>query len=119
MAMKAPRICACGHRVASGVRCPCEQKTDAERKARFDRRRPSSSQRGYSGTWDRARAEFLSKHRRCIRCGGTANTVDHIIPHKGDQRLFWERKNWQPLCTPCHSGAKQSEERRILARNTK
>ncbi|MHA6731654.1 hypothetical protein [Devosia sp. A369] len=20
--------------------------------------------------------------------------VDHIVPHRGDQRLFWDRANW-------------------------
>ena len=28
--------------------------------------------------------------------------VDHIIPHKGDKVLFWDRSNWQPLCKTCH-----------------
>nr|WP_246413968.1 HNH endonuclease [Martelella radicis] len=48
----------------------------------------------------------------CIRCGEPAALVDHKIPHRGDQRLFWDRTNWQPLCHHCHNSAKQSEERR-------
>lgn len=111
MPRKPPRICACGHRVAAGVRCPCERKQDAERKARHDRKRPGSSARGYTGTWDRAKAEFLEAHPRCRRCGRKADTVDHIKPHRGDPGLFWDKANWQPLCTSCHSGAKQREER--------
>ena len=31
-----------------------------------------------------------------------ATVVDHIIPHRGDKRLFWDEKNWQPLCKDCH-----------------
>ena len=31
-----------------------------------------------------------------------AIVVDHIIPHRGNQRLFWDMKNWQPLCKDCH-----------------
>jgi len=27
-----------------------------------------------------------------------ATVVDHIIPHKGNQVLFWDESNWQPLC---------------------
>ena len=23
--------------------------------------------------------------------------MDHIVPHRGDQKLFWNRGNWQPL----------------------
>jgi 5-methylcytosine-specific restriction protein A len=44
-------------------------------------------------------------------CGAQASLVDHKTPHRGVQRLFWDRSNWQPLCTPCHSGRKQSIER--------
>ena len=31
-----------------------------------------------------------------------ATVVDHIVPHRGDPRLFWDEKNWQPLCKECH-----------------
>lgn len=33
----------------------------------------------------------------------SATDLDHIIPHKGDMRIFWDRNNWQPLCHECHS----------------
>lgn len=116
MPMRAPRLCRCGNRVAFGARCPCEVRQDTERKARFDKNRPGSSARGYDRAWEKARAAFLKEHRFCRRCGRTATTVDHIRPHKGDQLLFWDKSNWQALCTSCHSGAKQSEERRSSAR---
>lgn len=114
MPTKAPRICRCGKVVASGTRCACTAEADADRKARFDAKRPTSSARGYTGAWDRARKGYLAKHPFCVRCGLSATVVDHKKPHKGDQGLFWDRTNWQPLCTPCHSRSKQSEERRIL-----
>ena len=28
--------------------------------------------------------------------------LDHIIPHRGDQRLFWDQTNWESLCKGCH-----------------
>jgi hypothetical protein len=31
-----------------------------------------------------------------------ATVVDHIVPHRGDRRLFWDKTNWQPLCKRCH-----------------
>ena len=31
-----------------------------------------------------------------------ATVVDHIIPHRGDQKLFWDRGNWQALCKRHH-----------------
>ncbi|WP_246549152.1 HNH endonuclease signature motif containing protein [Ancylobacter oerskovii] len=42
----------------------------------------------------------------------TAVVVDHIEPHRGDQRLFWDTDNWQPLCEPHHNSTKQREEHR-------
>lgn len=43
-------------------------------------------------------------------------TVDHIKPHEGDEALFWDPANLQLLCAVCHSGAKQSAERRGFSR---
>lgn len=111
MPTAAPRICNCGYRVDHGTKCPCERKQDTERKARHDRKRPNSSRRGYSGTWERLRAEYLTKNRCCVRCGEPATTVDHIKPHKGNKELFCDQSNWQALCTHCHSSVKQREER--------
>ena len=115
--MKPPRICPCGHRVASGLRCPCEAKRDAERKAEFDKKRPSSSARGYTSVWDKARAKHLMRKPACVRCGAAATVVDHIKPHKGDSELFWLKSNWQSLCRNCHNSAKQREERRAQRSN--
>ena len=39
-----------------------------------------------------------------------ANVVDHIVPHKGDQALFWDRGNWQALCGHCHDSHKRRQE---------
>lgn len=108
MPMAPPRICGCGHKIASGERCPCE----VRRKAEHDKRRPTARQRGYGGRWEAERAAYLKVHRTCARCSSAATVVDHIIPHRQDQKLFWSRSNWQPLCTHHHSSAKQSEERR-------
>lgn len=110
MPVKAPRICGCGYRVAGGERCLCEQR----RKAEADKRRQGARERGYDSKWDRERTAFLKLHPRCARpgCGADSAVVDHIVPHKGDMRLFWDRSNWQPLCTGCHSRWKQSQERR-------
>jgi 5-methylcytosine-specific restriction protein A len=32
-----------------------------------------------------------------------ATDVDHVIPHRGNERLFWDEGNWQALCHECHS----------------
>ena len=50
----------------------------------------------------------------CYKEGITkqADVVDHIIPHKGDTKLFWDINNWQPLCKRHHDSDKQRAERR-------
>lgn len=112
MSIRAPSVCQCGKTVPSGTRCPCKAQADRDRKARHDQTRPSASERGYGTAWQKARAAFLKAHPRCAMCGQPATVVDHVISHRGDQKLFWRQSNWQPLCTPCHSRAKQSQERR-------
>lgn len=113
MPVSAPRICGqCGGVHAHGERCPKRAANNKARKAQFDKKRPSARERGYTKEWERERREYLAAYPFCRRCGAPADLVDHIQPHKGNKVLFWNRSNWQPLCTPCHSGAKQSEDRR-------
>lgn len=111
MPTRAPRLCDCGKTVAFGDRCPCKAGADRDRKARFDAKRPTSSQRGYTGAWDRARADYLRAHPFCVRCGKPAEHLDHIKPHRGDKAIFWDKTNWQGLCQYHHNSAKQREER--------
>lgn len=64
-------------------------------------------QRGYTGRWDKARKLFLKRNPLCVRCLAQsftvpASVVDHIMPHRGDQKLFWDESNWQALCKLCH-----------------
>ncbi|WP_159990826.1 HNH endonuclease [Pelistega ratti] len=71
--------------------------------------------RGYGGKWQRLRLAFLKKNPLCVYCERQgkvteAKVVDHIVPHQGDQKLFWDQKNWQALCKSCHSSVKQREE---------
>lgn len=75
----------------------------------------TSTQRGYGYRWQKERERFLMANPLCRYCqadGVTreATVVDHITPHRGDQSLFWDRNNWQPLCKPCHDGVKVREE---------
>ncbi|MFE4525431.1 HNH endonuclease signature motif containing protein [Cytobacillus firmus] len=74
----------------------------------YDKYRGSAAQRGYDGKWRKARSTYLIKHPFCVECEKVgvivpANEVDHIIPHKGDKKLFWDSTNWQPLCKLHHS----------------
>lgn len=58
--------------------------------------------------WKRLRLVHLDAHPVCVECVSvglvaSATDVDHITPHRGDPRLFWDRHNWQSLCHRCHS----------------
>lgn len=78
--------------------------------------RGSSTQQGYGSRWRRYRLAFLTANPLCIHCladGVTtpATVVDHIKPHRGDARLFWDPDNHQPLCKR-HHDAKTAREGR-------
>lgn len=75
----------------------------------------TAAQRGYGWKWQQAREQHLKANPICIMCEAEGlfvlgNTVDHIVPHRGDQARFWDRSNWQTLCAAHHSSAKQREE---------
>ncbi|UVC10187.1 HNH endonuclease [Rhizobium sp. TH2] len=108
-----PRLCICGKIVPHSTLCQCQRVATRARNARHDARRPSPRDRGYDHEWRKARIAYLDLHPHCamLGCGKPARVVDHRIPHRGDDRLFWDRTNWQSLCTPCHSRVKQRQER--------
>jgi 5-methylcytosine-specific restriction endonuclease McrA len=47
-----------------------------------------------------------------------ATVVDHIKRHCGDQVLFWDKSNWQPLCKPHHDSTKQMQDHGRIVRVT-
>ncbi len=68
----------------------------------------SAGSRGYDSRWRKARKKYLECHPLCVECMKEgrytkATVVDHIVPHRGDQRLFWDRDNWQALCEYHHN----------------
>jgi len=71
--------------------------------------------------WRRTRAAHLAEHPLCVHCladGVTqpARVVDHIDPHRGDRRKFWDGANLQSLCQGCHNRKtiRETAERRKL-----
>lgn len=67
----------------------------------------SAFSRGYDRKWQRVSKAFLRSHPLCAECQRNgryvaATVVDHIVPHRGEQKLFWDESNWQPLCKRCH-----------------
>lgn len=77
-------------------------------------RRASARVRGYTWRWEKARALHLQAHPFCVECMKAGRyqigrVVDHIVPHRGNDELFWDRANWQTLCKP-HHDAKTAKE---------
>lgn len=75
----------------------------------------SAAGRGYGASWQKARKHYLEEHPLCVECMKQgryvkATVVDHIIPHRGDQKLFWDHSNWQPLCKQCHDRKTGSQD---------
>ena len=75
----------------------------------------SASGRGYGKAWQRESKRFLQSHPLCAECAKAgryvkATVVDHIIPNRGDQKLFWDQDNWQPLCKQCHDRKTWTED---------
>lgn len=66
-----------------------------------------------TAAWQQRRREQLRRFPLCAYCERdgrvtAANTVDHVVPHRGDLRLF--AGALQSLCASCHSSRKQQEE---------
>ena len=92
-------------------RCPAH-------KQQREQQRGSSTQRGYGYKWQVASKGFLRTHPlcQCPDCDEgrkrvtVATIVDHIIPHRGDMKLFWNRNNWQAMSKPCHDKKTATED---------
>lgn len=105
MAMKPKHPCrhpGCPELVPAGVRYCDKHKSMHPEESR------SAASRGYGNRWRKARKAFLESHPLCEECLKhgryvKATDVDHIVAHRGDLKLFWDRSNWQALCHSCHS----------------
>lgn len=85
--------------------------------------------------WKRESRAFLAAHPWCVMqwpvirvekgslpvgptyevCGRPSSTVDHRVPHRGDEVAFFDEANFQALCHRCHN-AKTGRETRKRAK---
>lgn len=79
--------------------------------------RKTSAQRGYGYRWQKASAAYLRAHPIAVDWFKThdgrifaAELVDHIVPHRGDMKLFWDPKNWQGLTKADHDRKTATED---------
>ena len=75
----------------------------------------SSTALGYGYRWQVFREWWLRRNPLCVACKKKgriveATVVDHIVPHKGDMKLFWDSGNFQALCVKCHATKTASED---------
>lgn len=74
----------------------------------------SAGKHGYNRRWQKASKAYLESHPLCVRCMKEGRyvkaTVDHIVPHRGDQKLFWDQANLQALCKQCHGKKSLTED---------
>lgn len=114
--MKICRYAGCNEKTRNKQYCDKHQHiAEQQRQRGVDQRRGSSSARGYNWRWRNARVKFLRLHPLCNICSKPdsptpATVVDHIVPHRGDEYLFWNEQNWQALCAECHSRKTATED---------
>ena len=66
--------------------------------------------------WQKLRIAHLSAEPCCRYCDSMghvtpATLVDHVVPVREARDRAFDPTNLQSLCAPCHSGAKQAEDR--------
>ncbi len=97
----------CSQLVTGGGKCAVHL---AQVRKESDARRGTAYQRGYGPRWQAASRGFLRAHPlcQCPECDEgrlrilPSEVTDHIIPHRGDMKLFWDSKNWQAMSKVCH-----------------
>lgn len=105
----------CRALTTSGAYCESHKK---QKQKQVDAERGSSSQRGYGYRWQKVSKAFLAAHPlcQCPECKEgelqlfPSQVVDHIIPHGGDMKLFWDSSNWQAMYKPHHDKKTAKED---------
>lgn len=102
----------CRRLVTSGARC-AEHARELSRAQ--DAGRDQATRALYNNArWRSASRAYLACNPICARCGGLAEVVDHIVPHRGDYESFWNAGgNWQGLCKRCHDRKTATEDKKM------
>ena len=107
---------------------PTRAKTLSQLKHPAPDNRLSAAKRGCDANWRKLRNWFIKKNPLCKEClkdglitactmeirNGSpvrvSNEVDHIIPHRGNEKLKRDPKNLQTLCKSHHSRKTATED---------
>jgi 5-methylcytosine-specific restriction protein A len=106
--MKPARACrfsSCPHPAVSRGRCQLHAKPDEQHRHRYGS--PVYNDKRWRGRWG-LRAQALRDQPLCALClrqgrVSPATVADHIVPHRGDERLAFDATNLRSLCASCHS----------------
>lgn len=102
---------------------PMGPRLRSARQVRDTRYSPDAQVRSWykSARWQALRLEVLVRDLYTCRQTGVLLTgkhpapnspvVDHVVPHKGDERLFWDIGNLQSVSREYHDSAKKKMER--------
>lgn len=68
----------------------------------------------HTAGWRTLRSAQLAAEPFCRMCAAAhrrtpATVADHIVPHRGDRRLFFDRNNLQSVCSVHHSEKGRTE----------
>lgn len=110
MPSKPQRLCAYGHTVPVGEKCPtCTR--------RYEQQRGSARARGYTPAWDAYSQGRLARFPLCVgypkgvhAVPTMAQCTDHILNAKTHPELFWVESNHQSLCFDCNKRKAIAEE---------
>ncbi len=126
MPIRAKKMCAgagCRQVVPGGVR-HCDRcaarfaESERVRKAEYETRRPSATERGYNDpAWRRCSRLFLEAHPTCVgfgptegTCGARATQSDHLVSPRVAPELKLSWKNLRALCASCHARRTATEQ---------
>ncbi len=79
----------------------------AERRKRYDAKRPSAHKRGYGRRWRKLRDMVLARSPVC-ECGALATEVDHKVARAKGGTDEWD--NLVAMCKSCHSKKTRRED---------
>ena len=105
MPTAALRLCAapgCQARVRAG-RCAAHRVQAEQQRRHLDVRKLYRTPR-----WAALRQQVWRANPLCVECAKAGRVepwtdLDHIVPHRGDLRLFWDVRNLQGLCASHHA----------------
>lgn len=87
----------------------CSQHAAAHARAfRLSEHRKAAARLYRTGQWQALRRQQLTMQPFCAECQRAgrytlASEVDHVVPHRNDEQLFFDAVNLQSLCHSCHS----------------